>query len=98
MGTTGTSGPGREVQPRSHRGRARSRIGSELLFPVYDLTRANGADFEYRVIGFVGFLLTGFDGQGTAALQGSFTRVVWEGLTSESAEPFFGATVVKLVD
>ena len=33
-----------------------------------------------------------------AALQGSFTRVVWEGLTSESADPFFGATVVKLVD
>ena len=93
------SDPGAKFNPGPIEDALNARIGSELLFPVYDLTRANGSNFEYRVIGFVGFLLTGFNGQGNnAALQGSFTRVVWEGLTSESAEPFFGATVVKLID
>ena len=41
------------------------RIGDELLFPVYDKTTGNGPNFEYHVIGWVGFVVTGFDGNGS---------------------------------
>ncbi len=51
------------------------------------------------MVGWIGFHLQASSPKVRAvAAEGYFTRVVWEGLTSESAEPFFGATVVKLVD
>ena len=91
-------GPGREVYPGPIEDALEARIGSELLFPVYDSVRAQGAGFEYRIVGWVGFLLTGFNGQGNKSeLLGSFTSVTWEGQPSSSSSNFFGATVVKLV-
>jgi hypothetical protein len=92
------SDPGAKFNPGPIQNALEARIGSELLFPVYDATRSQGAGFEYRVVGWVGFKLTGFNGQGNKAeLQGYFTSVTWEGQPSESGENFFGATVVKLV-
>ena len=38
----------------------KSRIGDELLFPVYDQTVEQGANFDYEVIGWVGFVVTDF--------------------------------------
>ena len=40
------------------------RIGDTLLFPVYDDTKKSGANFDYHVIGWVGFTVTGFDASG----------------------------------
>ncbi len=61
------------------------RIGDELLFPVYDAVKSNGANFEYRVIGWVGFVVTGFTSHGNKAIvDGHFVRVIWEGILSES--------------
>ena len=51
------------------------RIGDTLLFPVYDDTRKSGANFEYHVIGWVGFTVTGFDAHGsTGKVFGYFTE------------------------
>ncbi len=76
------------------------RVGDELLFPVYDQTKGNGSNFEYHVIGWVGFVVTGFDGKGNkGTVDGHFVRVVWEGIQSESgtAEDF-GVRGIQLVD
>lgn len=92
------SDPGAKFNPGPLEDAIQARRGDELLFPVYDATRAQGAGFDYRVIGWVGFKLSGFSGQGNKSeLFGEFTRVVWEGMASESGTNFFGATVVKLV-
>ena len=57
-------GPGRQVQLVVHAGRPDRRIGSVLLFPVYRGTRGQGANFEYEIVGWVGFHMTGFDATG----------------------------------
>jgi Flp pilus assembly protein TadG len=78
-----------------------ARIGDELLFPVYDAVRSNGANFQYRVIGWVGFVVTGFDSKGNKALVfGQFVRVIWEGILSESGggSEDFGVRSVELVE
>jgi hypothetical protein len=76
-------------------------IGQELLFPVYDDTKAQGSNFEYEVIGWVGFVITSYDVQGSKhnRLHGHFTRVIWEGINSESAgSTDFGARAISLVE
>jgi Flp pilus assembly protein TadG len=75
------------------------RIGSELLFPVYDSLTGNGANAQYDIIGWVGFRLTGFDARGSSGeLYGSFVSVEWNGLAAPSGggEPNFGARTVTL--
>lgn len=77
-----------------------ARIGDELLFPVYDQTRGGGANFEYRVIGFVGFVITGYQASGsTGKLDGYFTHVIWDGVMGERDEGNdFGAHTVSLIE
>jgi hypothetical protein len=76
------------------------RIGDELLFPVYDQTKGGGANFEYRVIGWVGFVVTDFESKGNkGTIDGHFVRVVWEGIQSTSGSPAdFGVRGIQLVD
>jgi len=77
------------------------RIGDELLFPIYDSVQSNGANFEYRVIGWVGFVVTGFQSNGNKGLvNGQFVRVIWEGMLSESGSGAedFGVRSVELVE
>lgn len=78
-----------------------ARIGTELLFPVYRRVQGGGSNFEYEVIGWVGFHLTGFKGSGNSGqLDGWFTRVIWQGIQGQtgSESPDFGALSVQLVD
>jgi Flp pilus assembly protein TadG len=78
-----------------------SRIGTELLFPVYDIIKGTGAGAQYHVIAWVGFHLTSFDARGSSgSITGWFTEVVWTGIASTSAtgQPNLGARVVNLVD
>lgn len=92
------SDPGAKFNPGQVQDALTARIGSELLFPIYDQQRRQGANFEYRVIGFVGFRLTGYEARGNNGfLYGAFTRVTWEGVATESSQDFYGASVVKLV-
>jgi len=76
------------------------RIGTELLFPVYDKLTGNGANAQYHVVGWVGFHLTAHAEQGSSgSLSGWFTAVVWDGIevTSSGGTQDLGARVVKLI-
>jgi Putative Flp pilus-assembly TadE/G-like len=75
--------------------------GQEILLPVYRETREQGAGFEYEVVGWVGFVVTDYQIQGSKnnKIYGYFTQVIWEGIYSEEAgAPDFGARAVSLVE
>ena len=76
------------------------RDETELLFPVYRSVRAQGAGFEYYVVGFAVFHLTGYSihGSSDSRLYGYFVDMVWEGVQGESGgDPDFGAKAVELI-
>jgi putative Flp pilus-assembly TadE/G-like protein len=78
-----------------------SVIGKELLFPIYRETVNQGANFEYHVIGWAGFKVSGFTAQGNSGtVSGWFDRTIWEGILSESGESDgnFGVRSVELVE
>ena len=78
------------------------RIGTTLLFPVYDDIVGTGATAQYHVIGWVGFHLLSYDARGSSgSITGYFTNVIWTGLQSTSSSgqpPNFGARSVQLID
>ena len=76
------------------------RIGDELLFPVYDKVKGGGSNFEYHVVGWVGFVVTAFDPKGSrSTVEGYFVRVLWEGIQSETGgSEDFGVRSVQLVE
>jgi putative Flp pilus-assembly TadE/G-like protein len=77
------------------------RDETELLFPVYSQTRAQGAGFEYFVVGWAVFHITDYDIHGSkdSRLYGYFRDMVWEGIISETAgAPNFGAKTVSLIE
>jgi Flp pilus assembly protein TadG len=78
------------------------RIGTTLLFPVYDDLIGTGSNAQYHVIGWVGFHLLSYDARGSSgSITGYFTEVIWDGLqaTSSSGQPpNFGARSVQLID
>ena len=76
-------------------------IGEELLFPIYRQILGSGQGAQFEIIGWVGFLLQDFEIKGNEGrLDGEFTRVLWEGVGSESgsSDPAFGVRVVELVE
>jgi len=75
------------------------RIGDELLFPVYDKSKGGGSNFEYNVIGWVGFVVTDFKAQGSkGSVSGYFVSMIWEGIQSTSgAASNFGVDAIELV-
>jgi Putative Flp pilus-assembly TadE/G-like len=79
-----------------------TRIGTEMLFPVYDTVTGTGSNAQYHIIGWVGFFVTGVDKQGNNGnVSGYFTRVIWTGIQASSAGgggPNLGARAVQLVD
>lgn len=79
------------------------RLGQEpdLLFPVYDAVKAQGAGFTYHVIGFAVFHVTSWDIHGAvdSKINGYFMNMVWTGIPASSGgAPFFGARAVQLVE
>ena len=62
------SDPGSAFNDKKFKEAMSLRVGDELLFPVYDAVQGSGANFEYHVIGWVGFLVTGFAATGTRQL------------------------------
>jgi hypothetical protein len=77
-----------------------ARIGDELLFPVYSTVVRNGTIAEYTIVGWVGFIVKGYDFNGdTNTISGSFTRVTWEGLpASGKGGADFGVRVISLTN
>lgn len=94
------SDPGAAFNDSKFKDALNVRIGDELLFPVYDQVKGQGANFEYRVIGFVGFVVTGFKAQGSkGTVEGHFVRVIWEGIQSESGGgEDFGVRAIELIE
>jgi hypothetical protein len=95
------SDPGAKFNSSHIKSALDDRLGSELLFPVYSDTRGGGANFEYLVVGWVGFRLEDYEAKGSSGkLYGQFTRVIWEGILSESGSSTddFGARAVALVE
>ena len=77
------------------------RMGDELLFPVYKQLKGTGSGAEYEIIGWVGFVITDMELSGTKEkLYGYFTRVIWEGILSETPDltTDFGVRAITLVE
>jgi hypothetical protein len=82
--------------PQVH-GALKHRIGSELLLPVYREKRRQNGTFYYRVVGWTGFHLTGFDAT-KRRLHGWFERVIWDGIPSQSgSQNDFGVRTIALI-
>ncbi len=95
------SDPGAKFNSSHVRNALDARLDTEMLFPVYRNTRGGGANFEYEVVGWAGYVITSYEIKGSKnnKLFGYFTSVVWEGIGSESAGAAdFGARVVSLVE
>ena len=74
------SDPGAKFNSSEVGGAMDSRVGSVLLFPVYDAVQSNGSNLQYRVVGWAGFYLTGWTAQGNkATISGYLKHVAWEG-------------------
>lgn len=92
------SDPGAKFNSSQVKDAMDARIGANLLFPVYDETRGNGAGFDYHVIGFAGFHLTGYKFKGPGGeIYGSFVHVSWKGTGTANTSTYFGATTPRLV-
>jgi Flp pilus assembly protein TadG len=94
------SDPGAKFNSSQVKSALDRRLNSELLFPVYRGIRGNGANFEYEVVGWVGFVVTGYNIQGSKSqLFGNFTRVIWEGIQGQSGgSADFGVRTVSLTE
>jgi Flp pilus assembly protein TadG len=96
------SDPGVKFNSNQIQDAMNARIGTEMLFPVYDTLTGQGANAQYHIIGWVGFFVTGVDPNGNnGTVSGYFTRVIWTGIQASSAGgggPNLGARAVQLVD
>ena len=73
--------------------------GRELLFPVYSAVDGTGSNVQYTVIGWAGFIVDKFSGNGnTGSITGHFTRFIAQGLQGTGGTPTFGVYTVQLVD
>lgn len=77
-----------------------ARLNTEVLFPIYRTIFGPGSNAQYDIIGWVGFVPTSFSAGGSSGtINGSFKRVMWEGIASTSpSQPAFGAYTVSLVE
>jgi Flp pilus assembly protein TadG len=96
------SDPGVKFNSNAIQDAMNMRIGTEMLFPVFDTLTGTGANAQYHIIGWVGFFVTGVDPNGNnGTVSGYFTRVIWTGIQASSAGgggPNYGARAVQLVD
>ena len=97
------SDPGAKFNGNPFQAALNARIGTDLLFPVYDTLTGQGSNAVYHVIAWVGFhMLPGTTIQGNSGtLVGYFTKVIWQGILPASGPdnvPDLGAHSVALVD
>lgn len=76
------------------------RIGTELLFPVFRSIEGSGENARFDIIGWVGFRVTSFSGDGDdGTVSGSFTRMIVSGIQGTSSTgKDFGARAIALVE
>ena len=76
------------------------RLNTEVLFPVYKTITGPGSNAQYDIIGWVGFVPTSFQANGSSGkVIGSFKRIIWTGIQGGKAnQQNFGSYTVQLVD
>jgi hypothetical protein len=73
--------------------------GRELLFPVYRAVDGQGAGLTYTVIGWAGFIVSSFDGNGSSGtITGHFTRFIAQGIQGSGGTPIFGTYTIQLIE
>lgn len=94
------SDPGAKFNSSNVKAAMNFKLGDELLFPIYDKTTGGGSNFQYHVIGWVGFIVTDFTAKGNGGtVDGHFVRLIWEGIQSTSgAGEDFGVRAIELVE
>jgi hypothetical protein len=96
------SDPGAKFNGNPFQGALNARIGTDLLFPVYDTLTGQGSNATYHVIAWVGFHLLGGDISGNSGtLTGYFTKVIWQGILPAGGPtntPDLGVHSIALVD
>lgn len=96
------SDPGAKWNDNPIKSALQQRMNTVLLFPVYDTLSGSGANAVYHVVGWVGFMLTGFTASGTSGtITGYFTKVIWDGIEStktDGSSPDLGARTVTLIN
>ena len=80
-----------------------NRIGTDLIFPVYDTLTGTGSNATFHIIAWVAFHLTGYTGSGTGnsgSISGNFTRVIVNGIQPPTNQniPDLGVNSVTLVN
>ncbi len=94
------SDPGAKFNSSQIKGALGARIGTVLLFPVFQTLTGQGSNAQYLIIGWVGFYLTSYNIQGTnAALDGYFTTYIAHGIqaSANTGEPDFGVRTIQLI-
>ena len=77
------------------------RRGEILLFPIYDRITGPGDNAVYHIIGWVGFVVTSWDINGSkSAIYGHFTGGIVQGIQAKkgSTVPDYGLRTIRLVD
>jgi Flp pilus assembly protein TadG len=100
------SDPGAKYNGNYIQAALNARVGTELLFPVYDTLIGSGSNASYHIIAWVGFYLeSGSMNGSTGSLTGYFTHVVWQGVvppgggsTGSGTGPDLGVRSVALVN
>jgi len=79
-----------------------SRVGTNMLFPVYDSYTGNGQKGTYHIVGWVAFYLKSWtkESGNDFSLDGWFTSVIWNGIQSNTNPniPDFGVHTIALVN
>jgi hypothetical protein len=94
------SDPGAKFSSGDIQSALQARIGTVLLFPVFDTLTGTGQNAQYLIVGWVGFLLQSYDVHGNnATLTGSFTQYIAQGIQSSTgtSQPDFGVRSIQLV-
>ncbi|MFY9579697.1 MAG: pilus assembly protein TadG-related protein [Gaiellaceae bacterium] len=96
------SDPGAKFNSSNVSGALQNRVGSVLLFPVFDTLTGNGSNAQYNIIGWVGFHLTQVGNiQGNnATLYGYFTEYIAQGILPSSGgqgSSNFGVKSIQLI-
>lgn len=95
------SDPGAKFSSQNIRSALDQRIGTVLLFPVFDTLTGTGQNAQYNIIGWIGFHLTSYVVHGNSAtLNGWFTEYIAQGIqaTSGQGSPLaYGVRTVQLI-
>jgi putative Flp pilus-assembly TadE/G-like protein len=95
------SDPGAKFNSSNVSGALNARVGSVLLFPVFDKLTGGGSNAQYHIIGWIGFYLTQVTNiQGNnATLTGYFTTYIAQGILpmNGNGSTNFGVKSIELI-